>query len=281
MPGTSILVPTDFSLTAQKALDTAISLAALHGLRIELFHLLILPIDWTRLPKEKEAQYPELKAKIAQANQALMQAEAKVRASGVEVKSCLAFESSMNRFFAHVQQHQPRWIVMGSEGKDGLGDWLLGSNAQRVLRQSKVPVLMVKRQTPLPFRLNNLLFASNFDASALKAFQSVLPLIEKKQNLNPIQLLYINTPQRFEESWKTLPRMYQFIDQFPRYKFQPHIYNAFDEAQGICHFAYNYQMDLICLGTHGKDSFTQILSPSLAEEVANQAQGSVLTLPLT
>jgi nucleotide-binding universal stress UspA family protein len=45
-----------------------------------------------------------------------------------------------------------RMIVMGTHGRSGLNRWMLGSVAERVLRESPVPVLTVRRPPPGPIR---------------------------------------------------------------------------------------------------------------------------------
>jgi len=45
---------------------------------------------------------------------------------------------------AYINKSKPDMVVMGSKGRSGLMDVLLGSVAQRVASKSTVPVLLVK-----------------------------------------------------------------------------------------------------------------------------------------
>lgn len=50
-------------------------------------------------------------------------------------------------------------IVMSTHGRSGLGRWLLGSVADKVLRQADIPVLLIRvqpEQEPLTWRLDEL-----------------------------------------------------------------------------------------------------------------------------
>ena len=55
----NILVPTDFSETANRAADIAIAIAEKSGAEIHFLHLQITPVPWVKLDKEKEQRFPE------------------------------------------------------------------------------------------------------------------------------------------------------------------------------------------------------------------------------
>jgi nucleotide-binding universal stress UspA family protein len=77
----------------------------------------------------------------------LQEAETRVRAAGVAVETEL-YESYSGRVSDLVIAKAREWgaqlIVLGTHGRRGVGRMLLGSDAEQVLRQSPVPVLLVR-----------------------------------------------------------------------------------------------------------------------------------------
>ena len=136
-----ILVPTDFSEEAAKALDVAVDLAKKYGATITLLHVYEIPvypypgalIDVDFVTPIREAAQKEL----ASAFDAL-----KLR--GVEARSELLFGVPWSAILDTVARRKADLIVMGTRGRRGVMHALLGSVAEKVVRLSPVPVLTVR-----------------------------------------------------------------------------------------------------------------------------------------
>ncbi len=59
------------------------------------------------------------------------------------------------------EAHNADLIVMGSHGASGFQEMFIGSNTEKVVRNSDVPVLVVKREEP-EFKADKFVFASDF-----------------------------------------------------------------------------------------------------------------------
>ena len=79
--------------------------------------------------------------------QVLQEASTQVRAAALEVETELV-ESYTGRVSDLVIEKAREWgaqlIVLGTHGRRGVGRMLLGSDAEQILRQSPVPVLLVR-----------------------------------------------------------------------------------------------------------------------------------------
>ena len=62
-----IFIPTDFSRCAENAAKAAANIAEKSKAEIFLFHSLDVPMEWEKIPVEKEANYPETKQQVAYA----------------------------------------------------------------------------------------------------------------------------------------------------------------------------------------------------------------------
>jgi nucleotide-binding universal stress UspA family protein len=77
----------------------------------------------------------------------LSAAEAAASKRGVRAEAAL-HESHLGRVADRIVHEAAKWgadlIVMGTHGRGGLGRLVMGSNAESVLRESPLPVLLVK-----------------------------------------------------------------------------------------------------------------------------------------
>ena len=142
-----ILVPVDGSPTSSRGLQEAILLAKLAGARIKLLHV----VDEISFMSSVEAAMA-LTAEMVQllkegGEQVLQEASTQVRAAALEVETELV-ESYTGRVSDLVIEKAREWgaqlIVLGTHGRRGVGRMLLGSDAEQILRQSPVPVLLVR-----------------------------------------------------------------------------------------------------------------------------------------
>jgi len=143
-----ILVATDGSTLSKKAVNSAISLAALCG--AELVALKVIP----RYPQSYfEGSIPlsaddvaRVEKQWAEDGQAVVDAVKKsAAAKGVTVKAITAKSDVVSdAVIAAAKKHKADLIVMASHGRRGIKRLLLGSETQQVLTHSPVPVLVLR-----------------------------------------------------------------------------------------------------------------------------------------
>lgn len=144
----SVLAATDFSETANRALPYAWALVEPGG-EVHLVHIL----EHTEVPNPLYAHYtraalhdPERRARIVAEVEArlraLIPAEDPERPVSCQVGVGLS-ETVPAGLVDEAQKRHVDAIVIASHGRTGLGHLLMGSVAERVLRSSPVPVLVV------------------------------------------------------------------------------------------------------------------------------------------
>jgi nucleotide-binding universal stress UspA family protein len=142
---THILVPTDGSEKAQIAAEKAVALAKLHGAKVTAV-VVIDPFPYIGLG---EASAFGLQAYLAEAQTMAARSLDTVRqlseASGVPfaadtIERSAVFEGILDTATAEACD----LIVMGSHGHSGVKALILGSETQKVLTHSTVPVLVIK-----------------------------------------------------------------------------------------------------------------------------------------
>jgi nucleotide-binding universal stress UspA family protein len=141
LPIRSILVPTDFSERSGYAFRLACSVARDHGARLTVLHVVPPPMAayvggvMTPEPDRHEGEWARLR---------LVQPPE----PGLPVEHLLAEGDAGEAIVRAAREGKCDLIVLGTHGRTGLGRTLLGSVAEKVLRQALCPVLTVK--TPFP-----------------------------------------------------------------------------------------------------------------------------------
>jgi nucleotide-binding universal stress UspA family protein len=138
----TLLVPTDFSEAADAALDSAVELAAALDAQVILLHAFEIPT--VGFPDASLQVTAELGRRILDGAQAgLDERKAARGAANVAIRTCVE-QGAPWRVVLHVaERERADLIVMGTHGRRGLPHALLGSVAEKVVRTSPVPVLIV------------------------------------------------------------------------------------------------------------------------------------------
>jgi nucleotide-binding universal stress UspA family protein len=143
-----LLVPTDGSKLSDKAVTQAIALAqALHA-KISFFYAspdypLPAYADGVVYEPVSKREYSLLAKK--EADKILDRMTTKASAAGVDCASVHAIAASpWEAILAAARKSKCDVIVMASHGRSGLSAMLLGSETQKVLTHSKLPVLVVR-----------------------------------------------------------------------------------------------------------------------------------------
>jgi len=141
-----ILVPIDGSKTAARGLREAIRLAKDQNAALRVMHVVdkMAIIGVTEVGMNPR---PVL-AKLARSGRAVLDAARRnAKKLGVEVDTVL-HEPVTKRVADEVLREAKRWnadlIVMGTHGRRGVQRLVLGSDAEQVVRQAEIPVLLVQ-----------------------------------------------------------------------------------------------------------------------------------------
>ncbi len=272
-----ILIPTDFSDCAIAASDFAIDFAQKANAKLDFLHLLSTPVDWVNLALDKEKLYPETKKQIGHTKSELSKWVNKAKKKKVVANKTLIFNKSSEEVFYHIKTHSCDLIVMGSHGTEGLKEMMLGSNAQLILRNTNIPVLIVKNRIDKPIK--NMLFVSDFKDISRSAFHTITYFADTVGA--HIDLLFVNTPDEFVQSKETDANMDIVLNHCNRDDAcTKNIINAETIEKGINDFVTENEIDLIAICTHGKSSILQLFRSSIAENLTNHINQPVLSIKL-
>jgi nucleotide-binding universal stress UspA family protein len=277
-----ILVPYDFSKLADNALDFACQLAQ----KAKAKEILLLnvvehpsesklktmgatsmdPMENIYFTKLVQLVEDKLKTKISN-----------IDYSGVNVEYKIQLGNPYNTLAVEVAEEEVDMVIMGTSGAEGLEEFFVGSNAERVVRTAKAPVITLKDKAELA-TCKKIVFASNF----VNIKESFVIKLKQIQNLlsGTLKLVKINTPASFTTTRHDLELMEKFVKEHNIKDYSIDIYNYTNEEDGIVFFAEDSGSDMIALGTNQRKGFNHFLTGSIAEDVVNHAKRPVWTFNL-
>ncbi len=273
-----ILVPCDFSKPAINAFRMALDFAVQSKGAIHLLNVIEMPVlhDSTLMPT-LNFQEEFMKEMRQNAESEFGKLIAKYNKENSRVVSTVQYGSVNTAILDYLTEHAIDMIVMGSHGASGFREFFIGSNAEKIVRRSSVPVLIVKNYNKGPVK--NIVFPNTLDTEdqeelvlRVKALQDFFQAT--------LHVVWINTPLNFTSDSITLARLNQFAKRFMLKDFTIHVFNHNDPEEGILNFAEHIKGDLIAMGTHGRKGMAHVISGSLAENVVNHTEKLVWTYTL-
>ena len=271
-----ILVPTDFSKNAEYALKVAAQIARKNNSEIILLHMLELPHQGSDAINGGSAipQIMLYKEKAIEKLEDLMDVDF---LDGINVSEIIQFEKAFTGILSISKKNGVDLIVMGSHGVSGFEEMFIGSNTEKVVRTSEIPVLVIKNEVP-SFEVKNMVFASDFSPEISKPFEKLLEFATLfGAHLN---LVMINTPNSFKSTAIAEKIMSEFVEKYNLSNYSLNIYNDVNVEKGILNFATKVNADLIGMCTHGRTGFSHFFNGSISEDLVNHTVKPVITFKI-
>ena len=172
-------------------------------------------------------------------------------------------------------------IVMGSHGASGIKEFFIGSNTEKVVRHSNLPVLVIKHD-PILIDFEDVVFACDFTDEAVKPYINARKLFK---NLgSKMHLVYVNLPnESFRSTSEMEAKVHAFIKKAEGNL--DHIDNVryisdYTIEQGILNYANAIGADLIAIATHGRTGLSHLMEGSISEDLANHSTLPVMTFKI-
>lgn len=139
-----ILVPLDGSARAERVLPAVIPIASTLGSEMILFQVPIVHVSgWSTgewfMPLEGVLETAEQSAQAY-----LSDVANRLKKQGVKVSTATRMGPVAGSIVEHAEANRVDLIAMCTHGRTGLGRWVLGSVADRVLRAGSIPIFLVR-----------------------------------------------------------------------------------------------------------------------------------------
>ena len=275
-----ILVPTDFSKPAQIAIEVAADIAKKSNGQLILLHV-VEEASGTSFNITGEVNVSggwedklfTMKL-IERSRKQMTKLFEEVKGMGVKVKQELRLGTAFHGMRDIIAEQKVDLVVMGTAGHSKLEEMIIGSNTEKVVRHSKVPVLTVHKK-PVTTEFKDIVYATSMSKEE-EVFSRVVRNAQQLYD-STIHLVRVNTPGNFQRDAVVKKYMQDFAKKLQLKNFTINIFNDLTEEEGIIYFADSINADLIAMATHGRTGFAHVLAGSIAEEVMSHSKRPVLT----
>lgn len=274
-----IIVPIDFSNHSEYALKTAAKLAKKYDAEVLALHMLemsdIMLSASDGLQNEKAVYFFKL------AEKKFEEFLQKHFLEDVKVTPLVKHFKVFSEVSDVALEHNADLIVMGSHGTTGIKEYFVGSNTERVVRHSDVPVLVVKKELP-DIRFDVIAFACDFSEECIAPYLKAKQMFDKMDA--KMYLVHVNLPNdRFKSTLEIERNIVNFLTKADRNleKMEDVCYVAdYTVEDGLLNCANKIGADLIAIPTHGRKGLSHFFEGSIGEDVANHATLPVMTFKI-
>lgn len=269
-----VLIPTDFSVQAEYAHLLVSKLGERIPVEIHFLHVLEMPdtvtmnsvgiiqtcgeIDVSYVMKQKEMAEDRLAQLVDQ--------------HGGGIHTHLVLGKLTDQVVHFAAEHHFDVIAMGTKGAWGFKEKVAHSETQMIARLSEIPVLSLKCDRS-DLQVHHILMVHDFSHPE----QLHLGLLKKLMAaLQPtIHLLQITDASTNEAD--VIANMKAFASLNGIMDFRTHVIRDNDVENGVIHFNQMHDMDMVCIGTHGKTGIQRLLHPSATEKLINHLYKPIIS----
>ncbi|OEK01010.1 hypothetical protein BFP97_05565 [Roseivirga sp. 4D4] len=272
-----ILIPTDYSETADHALAIGADLAKRSGAQVHVLHIADIPPDWVSMVEKSEGtMYAMVKDQLGITRKELADRTTLLHDKGVHAESFMVYNKGYRAILGHSENYESDLIIMGAHGRSGIKGLLIGSFTLRVLHHTNVPVFVTKK-TDMPTDLNKAVFVSDFDSEHKGELAEAIKHIQKF-NMR-LRLFFVNTPATFRESHEIQNRMNEYVKSIPEGLVeQVDIVNAYKFETGLLRYCDDNAIDMVSMPIYGKRHSWEAIGSTI-EDVIKFTEIPVLGIP--
>jgi nucleotide-binding universal stress UspA family protein len=269
-----ILVPCDFSTQSTEAFKVALELASESKAQIILLHILPIPPVYSG-SGEPLVFHSTGNASIEEdAKKRLTKMIANAASKFIKASADVVYGEFVSSVKNEIESKKIDLVIMGTSGTSGFSEVFIGSNTEKVVRFSTVPVLAVRRSFALK-SIKKILVPSTLELNQARFINSLKELQDFFGAR--LHILLVNTPIHFRTDAEAKESLREFAMYYNLKNYKIHFRNYTREEDGIIDFAYSEGMDLIAMATHARKGLAHLFNISITENVVNHIQSPIWT----
>ncbi len=271
-----IIVPIDFSEHSEYALKTAAKLAKKTNAELLALHMLEMSdVILTKSDSEQQQKTVFFLKLVEQRFETFLD---KDYLKDVKVTPIVKHFKVFSEVNDVAKEHDASLIVMGSHGTSGFKEFFVGSNTERVVRNSEIPVLVIKNEIK-DINFSTAVFATSFEEDNVRPYLNATSMF--KSLGTKLILLYVNLPnEHFKSSVEIEKKIAEFLitadgnlDRINDVAYQA----DYTVEQGVINYANKVGADIIAIPTHGRKGISHFFAGSIGEDIANHSPLPVMT----
>lgn len=272
----NIVIPIDFSECSEYALKAGAMFAKKHKASITLVHMIEMPYGYSTHDAE-HGKSVAFMLKFAEMNfEKFIDKEYLI---DIDIKAIIRHYTLFPEIGTIAIEENADLILMGTHGVTKYESLFSGTNTEKVVKSSSIPVLVVKNELK-NIDFENIVYVSDFKLESVKAYQRA-HLFYDIIGVQPT-LLFVNTngngfmpTKDLETRLKTflmnadgnLDNLSNFVN-----------YDDHTVLDGVHYFIEQNNTSLVTVATHGKSKLTKLFNHSVSLDISNHVEIPVLTL---
>jgi len=270
-----ILVPIDFSECSEHAMEMAAVIANAIKARITVLHM--MGLSEAVLAKDEAQEYMEAQFYMDLAKKRFETFLDRPYLRGIKVDKIVQNYKIFSEVNDIAKNHEIDLVVMGSHGLRGIKDFFVGSNTEKVVRTSKVPVLVIKERIT-DFKIQKIAMAWHYKDEKVSSYRKAKAFADVFGA--ELDLVYVNLPGSEFLSTKEIEERTSTFMQDTGINKEIIIYDDYSVEKGLTNYADKVQADIIAIPTHGRKGLAHFFLGSMGEDLANHAHLPVLTFKI-
>jgi nucleotide-binding universal stress UspA family protein len=291
----TVLVATDFSESAEGAIDWAVEVARPHGAKLVLAHALLPPAPMVAAPEAIPLPVEVYAEDRRRCKEELAERAGRLRGGGSAVDTLLVEGPAARALLEASEKCSADLIVAGTRGQTGLKRVFLGSTASLLVRHAKIPVLTVHPEHVKKHRpIRRILVPTDYSDDAELALREAVRVLGAVSASARVVLLHVYRLQREvvypwtppplvhrsnEVAYEARKRLGELAEPIRKLGFDVEVLAQEGyPSEVIDEEAKRIGADLIAMGTHGRSRLRRLVFGSVAERVLPAAPCPVLTV---
>lgn len=273
----TIIVPVDFSTHSEKALKVAAQIAKKQNAKVVVVHM--MGLTEANLVTEENSMEGMFYIKLTKKR--FDEFLDKDYLEGITIEQTVKSYKVFTELDDVAKEYQADLIIMGSHGSSGIQEVFVGSNTEKVVRSTTIPVLVIKDKED--FSVKKAVFACDYKKESLPSFRKAMHFFNSLSI--EVKLVYINRPGEEYVSTKEIDqRILDFIVHLTEFNIIPEdvtIYSDYNVESGVFNYANKIKADIIGIPTHGRRGLAHFFSGSIGEDIVNHSELPVLTVKIS
>lgn len=266
----TILVPTDFSISAEAASDFAITLAKKLSSRLVFINAYQAPVPVTQIPfgvlnDERRALKEDSEKQLKVLNM-------KLGSEGNPSYECLSVEGeTTDVILAVAKEKKADMIIMGTTGQNNLAKAIFGSVSLKVMEKAICPVMALPAGSFVSNTIRNITYATDYHNSDIPAIVKAAEIAAAMHA--QLNILHISDAVIGADEEKLLMRRFmEKVKEHTDYNnlsFQ--IIHGFNIEARLEEYVEDGSTDMLLMATHYRDFFDKLFGKSITKNIAQSA----------
>jgi len=275
----NILVPTDFSKTAENGLALAVNIAEQVDGRITLLNV-IYPARGSGfsamgdVETSLQGEAAHFMAELVNKNKVRLKKEIDhYKDRNVEIIPQLGFEDKVQGLNAYVKEHKIDLIVIGTRGRKSLTEYLFGTHTENLIKVSDCPVISIKNEVE-DLSLDSIVLTVDIKDENFEGLNRLKILADKFKS--ETHFLYVM--EDGIDTDEAIDKLKQIAEKNGFINYTINTVDNKNPEDAIKRYSNRRSADMLAVFSHGKKGLKELIFGSVTNDLINNVKIPVFVM---